>query len=875
MIFHSKRNIMRFNLIRPVGAWARICSLVVFGLLLASSLSAQKKGKAEPEAGKNDSTKIKLIEEVTKSCRSVPGLFTMYQDTMSGKVYLLVMEDQLEKEYIYFSYIENGVLSAGFFKGSYRGSRIFSIRKYFNRLEFRMENTGYYFDPNSPLARSAEANINKPVIASQKIVARNPSGTGFLVDADPIFLSESFQQVKSSPQPGENAPKRFTLGNLSKDKNKYVELRNYPRNTDVIAELVYENAYPAIRGGNAVTDSRSVTIRIQHSLIEVPENDFQPRFDDPRVGYFMHQVNDMTSMSAKPYRDVIHRWNLEKKDPAAALSEPKEPIVWWIENSTPHEFRDAIRNGVLQWNLAFEKAGFRNAVVVKEQPDDADWDAGDIRYNVLRWTSSPQPPFGGYGPSFVNPRTGQILGADIMIELVSVSNRLRRERVFETAGLYTEDDAPTGDHDPYRCDAGLFAQQSMLFGLAATELSEFSDLDKNELVRQSLFRLVLHEVGHTLGLNHNMRGSTLRPLSEVHDKAIAEKENLCNSVMEYPSINFSPYPNRQGLFYDVAPGPYDDWVIEYGYSQAAAAADAEKARLDKILARSADPKLAFGNDADDMRSPGHGIDPRVMIYDLSADPVGYALERLGLVNRILPKLKTKYALDGDSYHELRTAYLILTGEYAWQLRIISRQIAGIYINRAFVGTEGAGKAFDPVPAAMQKAAMAALAEHAFGTKAFSMPAELYPYLQAQRRGFNHFSNNEDPHIHSRVLNIQRDLLRHLLHKNVLRRVTDSELYGNEYRLPEYMTDLTDAIVKADRNSTVSSMRQNLQVEYVYQLLGVLKPKAGYDHVATSMARHELNRIRKLMQSGATPDTGTKAHRMRIAQEIAVAMEGRR
>ena len=157
----------------------------------------------------------------------------------------------------------------------------------------------------------------------------------------------------------------------------------------------------------------------------MPENNYVPRFEDPRVGYFAPQITDMTSADdPTPYRDMIHRWNLEKKNPGQARSEVIEPITWWIENTTPHEFRGAIEEEVLAWNKAFEKAGLINAVVVKTQPDDAEWDAGDIRYNVLRWTSSPTPPFGGYGPSFVNPRTGQILGADIMLEFVYFTNRV-------------------------------------------------------------------------------------------------------------------------------------------------------------------------------------------------------------------------------------------------------------------------------------------------------------------------------------------------------------------------------------------------------------------------------------------------------------------
>ena len=147
----------------------------------------------------------------------------------------------------------------------------------------------------------------------------------------------------------------------------------------------------------------------------MPDNDFEPRLADQRVGYFSERITDLTSVDLTPYNDLINKWDLQKKNPEEALSEPVKPITFWLENSTPKELIPYIKEGVLAWNAAFEKAGFKNAVAVKVQPDDADWDAGDIRYNVLRWTSSPNPPFGGYGPSFTNPRTGEIIGADICL----------------------------------------------------------------------------------------------------------------------------------------------------------------------------------------------------------------------------------------------------------------------------------------------------------------------------------------------------------------------------------------------------------------------------------------------------------------------------
>ena len=146
----------------------------------------------------------------------------------------------------------------------------------------------------------------------------------------------------------------------------------------------------------------------------MPSNNFNPRYEDQRIGYFTTRVTDLTSSDITPYSDLIHKWNLVKKHPQQEISEPVKPITFWIENTTPENLIPYIKEGALAWNEAFEKAGFKNAIEIKEQPENSEWDAGDIRYNVIRWTSSPNPPFGGYGPSFVNPRTGEIIGADIL-----------------------------------------------------------------------------------------------------------------------------------------------------------------------------------------------------------------------------------------------------------------------------------------------------------------------------------------------------------------------------------------------------------------------------------------------------------------------------
>lgn len=845
-------------------------------LSLVSPVVAQKKSKGEkadkPEPAveeKKDETK--LIDDVVKKARRIPGLFTVYQDTVNGKVFVEIKKSQLGKDYIHFSQVLDAPADAWMFRGAYGWGKIFAINKVFEKIEIVLENTSYYFDPENAVSKASSANINRPVIYSETIAAYSKDKSTYLIEAEKLFIGETFEQIKASPNPTERPGQFFKLGGLSKDKSKFIGLKNYPMNSDFLVELVFEDSYPVNYGHTeSLTDPRFVSVKLRNSLIEVPQNDFRPRFDDPRVGYFTDQVTDMTSVEAAPYRDLVHRWYLKKKDPTAAVSEPVEPIVWWIENTTPKDLRGYIREGVLQWNRAFEKAGFKNAIVVKEQPDDADWDAGDIRYNVLRWTSSPRPFFGGYGPSFVNPRTGQILGADVMLEYVFITARLREGELFETAAMdFLQEPGAHADHAG-TCTMSQRLHRSMMLGRQVIQAQARGIAEEKKLLEQSLYMLTLHEVGHTLGLNHNMKASHLHDPIKIHDEKIAREVGLTGSVMDYSSVNVALDPAKQGLYYDVVPGPYDVWAIQFGYSEFSPTE--EQTKLQELLSKSADQQFLFGNDADDMRAPGRGIDPRVMIDDMSSDPVQYAVERMQLVNKVLPTLKNKFAVPGESYQGLRNAYMVLTSEYAISLRVISRQIGGVYVDRSMVGQPGAGKPFMPVSYQKQKDAMKVLSKYGFSADAMKAPAEIYAMLQSQRRGFNHFGANEDPKLHDRMLMIHRDILEQLMHPNTLQRLIDSELYGNTYKIGEMMTDLTDGIFKEDLMKTVSAQRQNLQTEYVNRLTAMQVATSPYSHAAKAMSYAELVRIKKMCQQSSAPDVGTKAHRQYLIHLIDMVLE---
>ncbi|XRE42084.1 hypothetical protein ACIVBQ_000288 [Tenacibaculum discolor] len=844
-----------------------VCLLfLTISIMGIQDINAQKKKKRKNKAKTEVSSKPKkkkpkkTIKSLTKSSKKLDGLFTIFQDTVTGDVKLLLKKDQLDKDFIYFSQIADGVLEAGAFRGSYRGSSVFNIKKHFNKIEFVAPNTSFYFDENNAISKSAKANISDAIMASTKILASDEKKGEYLIDANPLFISEAFTRIKAPNFP-KSSPFAFKLGRFDKKKSKINTIKNYPENTNIKTEYVYNNPSVLNQGSNAIKDGRYVSIKVFHTFMNLPENNYQTRMDDPRVGYFLTNTNDMTSTSTVNYRDFIHRWKLVKKNPELAISEPVKPITWWIENSTPKEFIETIKEGVLAWNEAFEKAGFKNAMVVKVQPDDATWDAGDVRYNVLRWTSSPNPPFGGYGPSFVNPKTGEILGADIMLEYVHFTNRVIYNKIFGDVSKASSEEETrailNNENNHMYCSAGHLMHENTMFGKTVLAATGASDLEMEGMKREAMKSLIMHEVGHTLGLNHNMKASQLFSPEQLADADFIKGKCLTGSVMDYAAINLTLDRSKQGQYYDTAVGPYDIWAIQFGYTPFK-----NRAEMDALLAQSTKPELIFGNDADDMRSPGKAIDPRVMTGDLSNDQIKYSVDRIKLANNMMKNIKQRFSKDGETYEELRNAYYILNGQAARAGDVISRFIGGVYVDRAVSGQEGAAKPYTPVSLADQKRAMEALKTYVFAPNAFKAPKDLYNYLARQRRGYNFFSGPEDPKIHAQVLSYQKRVLNHILHRNTLQRISDSELYGNQYKLSTFMTDLNNAIFRADVNTNINSFRQNLQTEYTKMLLKMVNGKSKYTNASKAMALYNLNRIKSWVSNGVG-NIATKAHKNQL------------
>ena len=810
--------------------------IVLIGFLSISIFTEEDNKKEEKDDGLDA-----FLEDLTH----FEGLIDVYRNDDDGKVYFLIKKGQLGKEFIYFAHILDGIVEAGTWRGNYLDNGIIKFIKYFDQIRIDRINTAYVFDETNPLSKSKNANISNSLIDSLKIEKTSEKEDKFLIEVTSLLLSENLSKITVAPYK-EDPKESFKIGSISKKKSSINAVLNYPENTDFEINFVFSNASNKPIENQ---DSRNNSISLRYSFINYPENNFEPRIEDQRIGFFSERKTNLSSTDITPYEDLINKWHLEKKDKDNEKSVPIKPITFWIENTTPYELRPIIKNAVLAWNIAFEEAGFIDAIEVKIQPDDADWSAGDIRYNVLRWTSSPNPPFGGYGPSFTNPRTGEILGADIMLEWIYLTNRVRYSEIFENQEIREND----------FCHNSLIKQENRIFGKLATEALDLNENEISRLYEEDLYQLILHEVGHTLGLNHNFAASTLHNNSDVHNPEITYKEGLSSSVMDYHALNIAPLGVEQGQYADVKPGKYDVLAIRYGYSPALSKKD-----LDSLLDKYSTKEYLFGNDGDDMRSPGKGIDPRINTGDMSNDPVGYAKDRIILSQNLIPKLYDTLKTKSDSWESIYQGYRILLRQIHTSAEIISRQIGGIYINRGYMSVKDQNP-YEVVPYEIQKESIKILSEYYFDSEKFILPSDIANKMQRERRSFDFFGKTEDPKFHNMILKGQKRVLKHFTNSRVLKRLTDSSLYGNKYLPNELFRDLTLSIFDESKSRKLNGIDQNLQAYYLKRLIMIFK-SGSFDSPSISASLASLEKI-KAYTFSPSYDEATENHKKLIRLRI--------
>ena len=751
---------------------------------------------------------------------SIDGFMNILHETEKDKYYLILDKDQLNKEFIYFTYILNGPSDAGPSGGDMGEAFILEFRKFKEDIGIYKKNTKFKYDDSNKISQSKLTNIIEAFLGRFSVIVNEDSK--YLINIDKMFLSEML--VAITP----NIPKEYMeyynliLGRPDKSKTFIDEVKNYEKNTSFRVRYGFYNPKPKSGGSiDAVTDKRYTYVDGLHLFVEMPDDKFEPRVADQRIGYFSEKVTDLSTYDSNNARDLMNRWRLIKKDPDAELSEPEEPLVYWVENSTPEEIRPFVVKGIEAWNKAFEKAGFKNAIVAKIQPDDAEWDAGDVRYNVVRWASTPDPRYSGYGPSVANPRTGEIIAADIVQEF----NAIKRGYTYRKLWGYTPENDP---------------------------------------LEQWIVSLTMHEVGHTLGLRHNFKSSWIYDAKEVHDVSITG-DNHIGSVMDYDPINLAPEGLTQGNFFPTGPGSYDIWAIEFGYTPSFT--DEER---ENLLSKSTQPEYIFGTDGDAMSSPGINIDPRNYRGDMSNDPITYTSDRIKTLDAKIAELPDIFLVDGETSTEFRSVFYSLTSEKGRFLDGVSRLIGGVYSNRIVNDSNKDITPFEAVSYEDQKRAMNLIKEKLLSNDAFSFDENLLKYLQREKRAAYSSGRrgNEDPQLHDLVLSMQGRTLSHILHPTVMMRLVDSSQYGNTYMPDEVLEDLFDGIFV--QREIPTTFKMNLQSKYVDSLISALDDD-DYDEISKAAIYTSLVNIKNFTRS-QYGDSKTKVHYNFLNWKVAKALD---
>ena len=760
-----------------------------------------------------------FIEE--NGLEEIDGFMHIWVDKEKEDYFLQLNIADLNKEFIYFTYILDAPQASGNFGGALSDGSILEFRKFKKDIGLYKKNTRFIYDQASKISQSKLRNIQEAFIGRFKVEVHEKETSNYLIKVNSLFLSEMLTAISPNIPPEYMEYVDLNVGKIDKSKTFVDKIKNYTKNTTIDVVYGFFNPKPKNSPVDAVADKRYTFGKVRHLFVEMPDDNFEPRIADQRVGYFSEKVTDLSSYNYFPAVDLINKWRLIKKNPNAEISEPINPIIYWVENSTPEEIRPFVIEGIEAWNDAFEKAGFKNAVIAKIQPDDADWDAGDIQYNVVRWSSSPDPQFSGYGPSIANPKTGELIAADIVQEFNAIKYGYRLRKIWG----YDEENDP---------------------------------------LRQWIASLTMHEVGHTLGLRHNFKASWLYDANDIHDKSITGKTHI-SSVMDYDPINIAPKGLKQGNFFPHGAGFYDIWAIQFGYTP-----NLTESTRESLLSKSSQPEYKYGTDGDAMGSPGYGIDPRAKRYDMSSDPIEYSKQRLAILDSKILELPEIFGDDGSTYTELRATFGSFLRERGRFFEGVSRLIGGVYSNRIVNGQQGKLTPYEAVAYEDQKRAMELITSELLSNDAFIFDPELLKLLQPEKRpAYNPNEDaNDDPKLHDTVLGMQENILRHILSPSVMLRLSDSSKYGNKYSPVEVLEDLRNGIFVTQE--IPNSFKRNLQSSYLDGLIGALN-NDSYDDISKAAIYSSILEIEKFTKR-PYGNLETKGHLKYLNWKINKALE---